>query len=405
MRGEIEFEILFQQTKADLIRRASQQAPFAAASKDAPTRPGRPLVWLAVSLVLFALSFLNQGLRWTGILILVVGLHEVGHFLAMRWFGYRDVRMFFLPFFGGMVIGRREDAPPWQRAVVALAGPLPGLLLGLVLYVCSSAPLESWLFQFVLMSMALNAFNLLPVMPLDGGRFFEILFLAKRPWSGTIFRAFAIAVLIAGAIYFDSIITKLCLGMTALFVLMSTPFAHRAARSRQTVSELFPNLPETIVDVPDEVLRELFKVSLAISLTGADLDPQQLSATMRDLHVQASQRSLGGRRGGAMLALYVLGWAITLAWVGLVVRAELGRNRAAQTLIDTYFTMDRMDGMADTAWQSAEPTVRNRAIRRIREEYPIPNDDPQIKQTRIQFELFVVKNSPRLKPPNDPPAP
>ena len=48
--------------------------------------------------------------------------HEAGHFLAMRRFGYKNVRLFFIPFFGAATAGVGTTAVGWQRVVVSLAG-------------------------------------------------------------------------------------------------------------------------------------------------------------------------------------------------------------------------------------------------------------------------------------------
>src|SRR5437870_3320292 len=92
------------------------------------------LLVLAVSILLFMGAWrIGQGqeLLWTIIPILL--FHELGHYVAMRWFGYRNLRMFFIPFFGAAVSGQNYNVPGWKKAVVALAGPVPGIVVGAVL--------------------------------------------------------------------------------------------------------------------------------------------------------------------------------------------------------------------------------------------------------------------------------
>ncbi len=87
---------------------------------------------LLVSLVLSALLWAQQ-FTWGQALALVVILlvHESGHALLMRAFGYRDMSMFFVPFVGAVVTGVASELPAWKQALVLLAGPVPGLLVGL----------------------------------------------------------------------------------------------------------------------------------------------------------------------------------------------------------------------------------------------------------------------------------
>lgn len=122
------------------------------------------------SLVLFVLSLAATG-TWAQVafITLAVFIHEAGHWLGMRVFGFRDVRMFFIPFFGAAVAGRRAGAAGWKEAIVLLLGPLPGLILGSVLLLIGSVWASPIVSQAAWVFLAINAFNLLPFVPLDGG--------------------------------------------------------------------------------------------------------------------------------------------------------------------------------------------------------------------------------------------
>jgi Zn-dependent protease len=134
------------------------------------------LVLLAATAVLFALSFGASG-SFRTVLLLTGALlvHEGGHFLGMRLFGYRDVKVLFLPFLGAVTTGREKPTPPHQRIIVYLLGPLPGILLGMLLLLSPFAD-HPMVNQAALILLGLNYLNLLPVVPLDGGRVFEIFF-------------------------------------------------------------------------------------------------------------------------------------------------------------------------------------------------------------------------------------
>jgi len=145
----------------------------------APPRSSAPNFW--VSGVLWAVAalifFEPVDLVWLALVLLI---HEGGHLLAMRAFGYQDTRIFFLPFFGAAASGRPAgEELPWQRAIILLAGPVPGLLLGAGLIVSQVlAGLEPSMFAVML--VAVNLFNLLPVAPLDGGRVVLLLVPSQR---------------------------------------------------------------------------------------------------------------------------------------------------------------------------------------------------------------------------------
>lgn len=136
-----------------------------------------------ILLAFLALSgFLNGG-PWQAALTLglsvivfsIVVAHEFGHILAARRFGFKTRDVILSPI-GGMA--RLEGVPskPHQEMIVAAAGPAVNLVLaGLGLLVqplaFSSGVLTGALLGwFVTINLALLVFNLIPALPMDGGR-------------------------------------------------------------------------------------------------------------------------------------------------------------------------------------------------------------------------------------------
>jgi Zn-dependent protease len=165
----------------------------------------------------------------------VVVVHELGHLAAMRVFGYGNLRMFLIPLFGGAASGRKAGAPGWQRAIVALAGPLPGLLIGyalLVAYLYADAPPVA---TAGVLFLGLNALNLLPLFPLDGGRFMNDVLFARHRHVETGFKAMAALGLIGlGVLAKDGIV-----GAFGGFMLVA---AILSARLGAIADELRPQL-------------------------------------------------------------------------------------------------------------------------------------------------------------------
>ncbi len=90
-------------------------------------------------------------------------LHEGGHLLAL-W-GLRGQLQRVTLGFGDVQI-RTAPLPPGTEALCALAGPAANLLCaGLFLRILP---------EFAGVSLALGAFNLLPIFPLDGGRLLRL---------------------------------------------------------------------------------------------------------------------------------------------------------------------------------------------------------------------------------------
>jgi len=135
--------------------------------------------------------------------IITLLLHESGHIITMKLFGYRDTSLLFLPFLGALAIARKENSTLTEKVWVSLAGPLPGLILGLGLTIAfnlqTSYPEITqtaswrtdfvWLREFSLMLIGLNLFNLLPLYPLDGGQVVNLLLFSPNPYLGVLFKS------------------------------------------------------------------------------------------------------------------------------------------------------------------------------------------------------------------------
>jgi Zn-dependent protease len=172
----------------------------------AKARPNAALL-LVVSLAAFVWWALQDGsLRTVGVLVAVVLFHECGHLVVMRLRGFADLRMFFLPFFGAAVSGRKPGASAVDHALVALAGPVPGLMVALALaarlpameardHLARTVPDMSLATELVLMLVILNVLNLAPMLPFDGGRLFEAILFGRWPLVDLAFRGAAIAAL------------------------------------------------------------------------------------------------------------------------------------------------------------------------------------------------------------------
>lgn len=156
-------------------------------------RWGKMLWLLPVSILVFVLLGAKQwDWKFTLWLIPVLLLHEGGHWVAMRIFRYRNMRMFFIPLFGAAVIGRHWNVAGWKKAIVSLAGPLPGIILGCALAIVAFIVKKPWVNELALILLLLNGFNLLPVLPLDGGHVLHVTLFCRNRWLDFIFRCLAV---------------------------------------------------------------------------------------------------------------------------------------------------------------------------------------------------------------------
>lgn len=112
-----------------------------------------------------------------GIIFVSILIHELGHATVMRKFGDRGVSIT-LYSFGGFAQGTIRH-PRLRQIAVSAAGPLASVSLGVLgILVDRAWPIDTWLVQNALhlwlwVNFGWTLLNLLPVLPLDGGRITE----------------------------------------------------------------------------------------------------------------------------------------------------------------------------------------------------------------------------------------
>jgi len=168
-------------------------------------------IWLKsiASLVLYlAIGYFFFSHRWMFLLIItaIIVFHELGHFTAMKIFRYNDLGIFFIPLLGAYVSGTKQEVSQKQSAIILLAGPIPGILLGISLIVIAdnySLDFFGGISPYAIANalIFLNLLNLLPVYPLDGGQLLHRLFLDDNKIIGKIFVIISAAALVWFALF------------------------------------------------------------------------------------------------------------------------------------------------------------------------------------------------------------
>jgi Zn-dependent protease len=130
---------------------------------------------MLVSVVAYQLIF---GWAFSVGFVLLLLLHELGHVIQLRREGIKASAPMFIPFLGAVISAKSMGDDAGAEARVGLAGPVLGTIATLV-------PLGIWLATgddfwraLAYIGFLINLFNLLPVLPLDGGRAMA----ALSPW-------------------------------------------------------------------------------------------------------------------------------------------------------------------------------------------------------------------------------
>lgn len=234
-------------------------------------------------------------------------IHEAGHYLGMRLLGYKDLRILFIPFLGGAVSGRsqgRESAG--KEVVILLLGPLPGMLAGVIWFWFGShhpqADIAAWWF------IILNGFNLLPLMPLDGGRLLNLILFSRHYLLEIAFLALTSLALIALGLYLRNYL----LVLVGAFGLVTVPKRFRMTRLATQLRSGWVDLPaqvQLLTKTQHRTLWEQLAATFPKDVTQIPLMARRIDSLHRLAHV----RPLSLPFSVALLMLY-----FGLILVGLV---------------------------------------------------------------------------------------
>ena len=107
--------------------------------------------------------------------VLLLLVHEMGHYIAARRLGMNVGLPTFIPFVGAWIELKDQPLSVKQEAEIAFAGPFAGTVAA-----AGVLAVSLWQHSLLLLALAyagffLNLFNLIPVSPFDGGRIVAIL--------------------------------------------------------------------------------------------------------------------------------------------------------------------------------------------------------------------------------------
>jgi Zn-dependent protease len=108
---------------------------------------------------------------WFGIgLVLLLFVHEMGHVLEARRQGLPVSAPFFIPFLGAAILMKKLPKNAWREALIGIAGPILGSVGAAVCWGFGEYYDSRPLIALAYLGFFLNLFNLVPFLPLDGGR-------------------------------------------------------------------------------------------------------------------------------------------------------------------------------------------------------------------------------------------
>lgn len=196
--------------------------PFQATTQGYPPKPelaersGNALIRSLLSLILYAMLFyfLFGDIAYIAAILIVIIIHELGHFLMMKKFNYSNVKIFIFPLLGAFTTGKKQQVSQFELALIILAGPVPGILIGGALYYFNLSWHNETIKMLATSFLYINLLNCLPFYPLDGGRLMEALFFKHNHVIRLVFGIISIMAL--GLLFLYSPIMLIVPAMVAL---------------------------------------------------------------------------------------------------------------------------------------------------------------------------------------------
>ncbi len=110
--------------------------------------------------------------------VVLLFIHEMGHVIALRREGIKASAPMFIPFMGAAIFSKSLGENALAEARVGLAGPILGSIASAACILIWHATGNDMWRALAYIGFLLNLFNLLPIVPLDGGRAMA----AMSPW-------------------------------------------------------------------------------------------------------------------------------------------------------------------------------------------------------------------------------
>jgi Zn-dependent protease len=132
---------------------------------------------MLISLVVYAFIF---GWKYAAGFVVLLFVHEMGHYIAARQRGLDVGAPTFIPFVGAWIQLKDMPHDAETEAYVGLGGPLLGTVGAIAAYFVARETNAGWLLAVAYSGFFLNLFNLIPISPFDGGRITAVL--TPRIW-------------------------------------------------------------------------------------------------------------------------------------------------------------------------------------------------------------------------------
>lgn len=131
-----------------------------------------PLTYL-----LLFLGFFSGKFRIIILYLILISFHELGHLLTAKLFNWKVDKIYIYPLGGITRFNDKINKPFIEEFLVTIMGPIFQMIITIILYNAYK--------DILILSNSLLFFNLLPIIPLDGGRILTIVLSLFKPFKKT----------------------------------------------------------------------------------------------------------------------------------------------------------------------------------------------------------------------------
>ena len=243
---------------------------------------------LSLGLFILVFYFLIDDLQVLFLIVLILFIHEMGHFIAMKVFGYNGVNMFFIPLIGAMVTGEKDRISQLQRAIIVLAGPVPGVLIGcgIIAYAQTIGHAGAAIAGF--MFLLINVLNLLPLDPLDGGKLIETLFFSSNEKIKQVFLIASVVFMVVAGVFFQMYL----LAFLGLYMSLRIKMLKSLSELRKKISVYKIPLIRTYDELTDKEYWTIRKEYILSSKLNKMIDPNEYVESQFEDRIAISVRNV-----------------------------------------------------------------------------------------------------------------
>ena len=243
---------------------------------------------LSLGLFILMFYFLIDDIQVLFLVVLILFIHEMGHFIAMKVFGYNGVNMFFIPLIGAMVTGEKDRISQSQRAIIVLAGPVPGVLIGcgIIAYAQTIGHTGAAVAGF--MFLLINVLNLLPLDPLDGGKLIETLFFSSNEKIKQVFLIASVVFMVVAGVFFQMYL----LAFLGLYMSLRIKMLKSLSELRKKISVYKIPLIRTYDELTDKEYWTIRKEYILSSKLNKMIDPNEYVESQFEDRIAISVRNV-----------------------------------------------------------------------------------------------------------------